>query len=95
MSKTIKAGIANLKSRLGELRAKGARLVAISDVGNQVIYHLELKQDMINLKVELGARKELDSVTDMFPNAILYEREIAEKRGLRFKGHPDPRRLFT
>ena len=33
------------------------------------------------------------TITDLFPGAILYEREIHDILGVKFEGHPDPRRL--
>ncbi len=36
---------------------------------------------------------ELDSVTDIYPGAVLYEREVHDLLGVIFKGHPDLSRL--
>jgi len=34
------------------------------------------------------------SVTDIFPGAVLYERDLMEMLGVKVENHPDPRRLF-
>ena len=33
------------------------------------------------------------TITDVFPGATLYEREVNDILGVKFDGHPDPRRL--
>ncbi|MBI5000706.1 MAG: NADH-quinone oxidoreductase subunit C [Euryarchaeota archaeon] len=36
----------------------------------------------------------LDSIVDVFPGAVLYEREYKDVLGIEPVGHPDPRRLL-
>ena len=51
---------------------------------------------MVRLTCSLPGRDAaLPSVTAVWPSADWYEREAAEMFGLRFDGHPDPRRLLT
>lgn len=38
---------------------------------------------------------EIDSVWNVYPSALMPEREAAELLGLRLGGHPNPRRLLT
>jgi NADH-quinone oxidoreductase subunit C len=41
-----------------------------------------------------GSRPEIDSVVELFPTAEFQEREIYDFFGIRFRGHPDPRRIL-
>jgi Ni,Fe-hydrogenase III component G len=60
-----------------------------------VIYHIHCGESLLNLKLSVPKTDlEIETVTDIFPGAILYERELAEMLGVQVKGHPDPRRLF-
>ena len=66
------------------------------DVGDniEVIYHLFSNGVSINLRT--SAPKDnpvIDTITDVLPGAILYEREIQDLLGIKVKDHPDPRRL--
>ncbi len=62
-----------------------------------LVYHL-LSYDSasrLRLKVELtGQEPEPDSITDIWPSANWYEREVYDMFGLKFKGHPDLRRIL-
>lgn len=63
-----------------------------------VIYHLESTshQHMIVLRVNTADREtpEVDSVDDIWPTAGFHEREVYDLLGVRFKNHPDLRRLL-
>lgn len=52
--------------------------------------------DRVSVKVETSDRENplLHSVTDLWHNALLYEREVFDFYGIRFINHPDMRRLF-
>ncbi len=71
------------------MKKKGARLVTISFDG-RLIYHFFLNGRFIRKEVEPPA----PTLTGLYPSAEFYERELAEKYGLRFEGHKT-RRLFT
>jgi NADH-quinone oxidoreductase subunit C/D len=62
-----------------------------------VVYHLlsmEHNED-IRLKVPLtGEYPALLSITDLWPAANWYEREVWDMFGIRFDGHPDLRRIL-
>jgi len=84
------------KQKLKDFKKKGARLITISDLKDSIVYHLSLKGKSINLKVKLNKEKpEIETMTDVFQNADLYEREIMEKTRIKIKGHPNPKKLFT
>jgi len=61
----------------------------------EIIYHIHCGGALLNLKLALPKTDlEIETVTDIFPGAILYERDLMEMLGVQVKGHPDPRRLF-
>jgi len=96
MSEVLKVDKKKAKQKLKDLKRRGARLITISDLNNNIVYHLSLNGKTINLKVKLSERKpEIASMTDVFLNADLYEREIMEKTKIKIKGHPNPKKLFT
>ena len=71
--------------------------ISAIDVGEniEVIYHLFSNGVALNLRT--AAPKDnpvIDTITDVLPGAILYEREIQDLLGLKVQGHPDPRRLI-
>ncbi|MCD6591288.1 MAG: NADH-quinone oxidoreductase subunit C [Candidatus Aenigmarchaeota archaeon] len=96
----IKANRKNLKNILKELKSIGVhRISSITgvDVGKniEVIYHLIHKHRTINIRVSVDKRKnEIETITDIYPGADLFERELMEMLGLVVKGHPNPKKLF-
>ncbi len=68
------------------------------DLGEEilVIYHIDCGEGaLLNLKLFLPKKAPiLPSITDIFPGAILYERDLMEMLGVEVENHPDPRRLF-
>lgn len=63
----------------------------------EILYHFILERInlLISLRVKLNRRKpEVDSLAVCFPAAEWIEREIWELFGVRFRGHPDLRRLL-
>ena len=86
---------------LHDLRGRGIQhLTTISgvDLGREVliVYHIDCGDgSLLNLKLKLdkGATV-LQTITNIFPGAVLYERELMDMLGVNFEGHPDPRRLF-
>jgi NADH-quinone oxidoreductase subunit C/D len=63
-----------------------------------VLYHLlsfERNQD-VRIKVALtGERPSFDTITDIWPSANWYEREVWDMFGLTFNGHPNLRRILS
>ncbi|UCG95463.1 MAG: NADH-quinone oxidoreductase subunit C [archaeon] len=75
------------------------RVISISghDTGEaiEVIYHMELGHGILNLKTELSRRTNIvESITQVFPSANLFERELAEMFGITIADHPNLKRLF-
>lgn len=62
-----------------------------------VVYHLlSMTQNIrIRVRVQLGEREQIPSVTDLFVAADWFEREAFDMYGILFVGHPDLRRLLT
>lgn len=61
----------------------------------EVIYHFDCRPVLLNLKISLPKNElRIPTITDIFPGAILYERELMEMFGVKVEGHPDPRKLF-
>ena len=62
-----------------------------------IVYHLTSfdRNEDIRLKVPLkGEYPSVGSITSIWPSANWYEREIFDMFGIRFDGHPDPRRIL-
>lgn len=68
------------------------------DTGTQisVIYHIDCGDGtLLNLKLNLNKQAPtLQTITDIFPGAVLYERELMDMFGIKVENHPDPRRIF-
>ena len=63
----------------------------------EVLYHYCLDSSGIVVTLRTWADKPdcvLDSVATLFPGALFIEREIQDLLGVRFRNHPDPRRLL-
>lgn len=77
-------------------------LVSITgvDLGEELgtVYHLRSTffNHMIVLKTKVSDRQnpEIDSLCSLWPAANFHEREVYDLLGIKFRGHPDLRRLF-
>jgi len=79
----------------------GARFSIASGVDTrsniEILYHFIIEDInlLISLRVKLDkAKLEIDSLANTFEGANWIEREMHELLGIKFKGHPDPRRLL-
>ncbi len=60
-----------------------------------VIFHFEVKSVLTSLKVVVPtSHPEIDSITSLIPGSTLYEREVHDLLGVKFKGHPNLTRLI-
>lgn len=63
----------------------------------EVVYHFLSLPNRRRLRVKVpvgGAEPEVASLCELWPNANWYEREAWDMFGIRFKGHPDLKRLL-
>lgn len=66
----------------------------------EVVLHLYsvARRHRVRLKTRVGDQEgdgaEVDSVTDVWPGANWFEREVYDLMGVTFKGHPDLRRIL-
>lgn len=62
----------------------------------EVVYHLHSlgRNQRLRLKCKVAEGQEMDSVTDIWPAANWYEREVFDLFGIPFTGHPDLRRIM-
>lgn len=62
----------------------------------EIVYNLYSipANERVRLKVETDAGTEVDSVTGVWPSANWLEREVYDLFGIRFRNHPDLRRLL-
>jgi NADH-quinone oxidoreductase subunit C len=89
---------AALRKAVEVLIGGGSRFVALAaaDLGLdiQLLYHLDLRGELVVLRVLVAKEKlEVDSVVDLTPAAEWAEREAAELVGVSFKEHPAPKHL--
>ena len=96
----IETGKTKLREILEHLKSFGLiRISSISgvDLGGEieVIYHFIHKKKTINIRVSLDKKNcFLDSITDIYPGANLFERELYEMMGIQVKNHPNLKKLF-
>lgn len=63
----------------------------------EVNYHLHALENRLTLRLKVrldGEEPHVPSVTGVWPGANWHEREVFDLMGIRFDGHPDPRRIF-
>jgi NADH-quinone oxidoreductase subunit B/C/D len=85
----------NRYRRLEDLTAIDESLRAGHDF--TLVYHLLSFDEPGYLRVKVpltGREPEVPSITDLWPSANWYEREAFDMFGIRFKGHPDLRRIL-
>lgn len=65
--------------------------------GIEITYHLRSlsRDEEMFVKTSVAYDGALRSVWNVFPSALMPERETAELLGLKLDGHPNPKRLLT
>ena len=92
-----KKKIRDILKKLKDLGVLRISSITAVDLGKdlEVIYHLIFQNRPINIRIPVGKKTHtIETITDIFPGANLFEREVSEMFGIHIKGHPDPRKLF-
>jgi membrane-bound hydrogenase subunit beta len=79
-----------------ELAIQHLSTITARDMGNdlEILYHFMLNGVMITIRTTCPKNDPtVESIVNVFPSAILYEREIHDILGIVPTGHPDLRRL--
>ena len=63
----------------------------------EIIYNFlsTTQNSRVRLKVNLSDEESIDTISDIYPCANWYEREIFDLFGINFSNHPDLRRILT
>jgi len=64
------------------------------DAPFEVVYNLYSISKNVRVRLKVGVGEEVESVTSVWPAANWMEREVYDLFGVRFRGHPDLRRLL-
>jgi len=79
-----------------ELNIQHLSTITARDTGNEleILYHFLLKGVVITVRTTCPKDDPtIDTIVNIFPGAVLYERELNDILGIVPKGHPDLRRL--
>ena len=79
-----------------ELNIQHLSTITARDTGNEleILYHFLFKGVVITVRTTCPKDDPtIDTIVNIFPGAVLYERELNDILGIVPKGHPDLRRL--
>lgn len=84
---------------LRAVREKTARISTITgyDSGKDIelIYHFPVGRRLVNLKVRIQRNKpSIETITNLFPGANMFERELHDLVGVDVVGHPNLKRIL-
>lgn len=94
--RALKRSISALKERFGEVHLFSIVGADLRD-RLELTYNLWLYGAKVHVMVKASLPREgaeVETLTDVIPGSVLYEREVYEMLGVRFRGHPNLSRLF-
>ncbi len=80
-----------------DLHAQHLSTITARDTGTlfEILYHFFIHGAIVTVRTSCPRDDPtVESIVDVFPSAILYERELNDILGIIAKGHPDLRRLI-
>jgi NADH:ubiquinone oxidoreductase subunit C len=101
---TVRARATELAALLPALRDSSSEFTFMVDLfgvdtgeGVELVYHLRSfsRDEDIFVRMAVDYDGSFASVWEIYPAALMPEREIAEMFGLSLQGHPNPKRLLT
>ncbi|MBN1418591.1 MAG: NADH-quinone oxidoreductase subunit C [Planctomycetes bacterium] len=94
--RSIRDAVACMYGRLGARFNTATGFDAVDAF--EILYHFAFDSlgvvATLRVRIPERERPEIDSVADLLPAANWIERELFDLLGIRFLGHPDPRRLL-
>jgi NADH-quinone oxidoreductase subunit C len=95
----IEVQLKDFPRALRALQEKTSRISTITgyDSGKDIelIYHFPVGRRLVNLKVRVRRDKpSIETITNLFPGAELFEREVHDLLGVDITGHPNLKRLL-
>lgn len=85
--------VKSLAGRLSTITASSPEDASASGA-HELAYHFDLDGDTLTVSLVLPPGAEVDSLTQLFPNADWNEREFTELYGISVRGCANPKRLF-
>lgn len=96
-----RSDVKRFRDALQELSDHGIQHITTitgTDMGKEIelTYHISCGNGtLLDLSITIPRdERKVPTVTDIFPGALLYERELMDLLGVRVQDHPDPRRLL-
>jgi Ni,Fe-hydrogenase III large subunit/Ni,Fe-hydrogenase III component G len=60
----------------------------------ELMYHMRVYGTIVTIAVDVQkSNAEIESISDIIPGASFHEREVSDLLGVKFEGHPNPKRL--
>ena len=81
----IEAAVDGCRDIIMEMKHKNARLVQICctiESGFEITYSFEVKNELLNVRLNIEKHQEIESISDLFEPAFLYENEMKDLYGV-------------